>query len=343
MDTLQVPVLGFDIGFGAGKAFTMLQSGSKDKSVFEEHSAVIPFVIATYDGRTLDGMGGAYRIATRPDVLRVDGAQYLVGPGAEKYSATLLEAGDIERLSGPEASLMVYATWAKLFGEQCEVEIEQFVGGLPLAVYQTENTRAIRDAVRNRFVGEHTFRFNDLAYRVKVNKVGVVPQALGAIADYTQVDGAAEVMAQRDMIGVVSLGNRTIDMALLQGTEILPVGTAGEPLGVRTLLEQVQSHMPGYSLSELDQRLRAGKLACTEEKALWLRQVADMVNRRWGTVKERLGRVVLVGGGVYLLPNREGTKNVASIGLSAAVTHIPDDPVLSVARGLFKIGSGKAK
>ncbi len=341
----EIKVLGMDLGFGAAKAFTVLQKegGATPASI------VLPFVLATYDGRTLDAMGGNFRIATRPDVLKVDGAQYLVGEGSEKYSANLLEAGDMERLSGPEARLMIYATLAKLFGAETEIVIRQMVCGLPIAVYQAENTRQLRESVRNRFVGEHRFVFNEQSYHITIEKVGVVPQALGAVTDYfvdlnnRNIPGREMELAtngQRDLVGVISLGNRTIDMILLQGTEIFPVGTAGEPLGVRTLLEQVQGRMNGYSLGELDQRLRTGKLSCHEERILWQRQVADMVNRRWGNIQGRLGRVVLVGGGVYLLPNREGRPHPGAIGLPE-VTFIPDDPVLSVARGLYKIGFGK--
>jgi len=341
---IDIQTLGMDLGFGAAKAFTVI-----DGPV----SVALPFVLATYDGRTLDAMGANYRVASRPDVLRVDGVQYLVGTGAEKYSATILEAGDMERLTGPESMLMVYATWARLFGaERHEVVVRHMVAGLPVAVYQgdKESTRAIRDKVRSRFAGEHRFSFNEKDYYVRVEKVAVAPQALGAVTDYFvdlnsrnvhNRENEITAIGPRDLVGAISLGNRTIDMVLLQGTEIVPVGTGGEPLGVRTLLEQVQSRMNGYSLGELDYRLRADKLNCTEEKTLWLRQVSDLVNRRWGSIMERLGRVVLVGGGVHLLPNRDGKPNAAAIGLPADVTYIPDDPVGAVARGLFKLGQSK--
>jgi hypothetical protein len=68
-----------------------------------------------------------------------------------------------------------------------------------------------------------------------------------------------------------------------------------------------------------------------------------MVNRYWGNILSRLSRVVLVGGGVHLLPTRDGKPNPAAIGLPAEVTYIPTDPVMAVARGLYKLGQSQTK
>jgi hypothetical protein len=109
----------------------------------------------------------------------------------------------------------------------------------------------------------------------------------------------------------------------------------GNTVGVRRLLELCD---PGrlYSLGEMDARLRAGRLKA-EIKAnlpLWASDVTGDIEDRWGETWKRFSKVLIVGGGALLL--RETL--TAYFGAKA---WIPDEPVLSIARGLYKLNIAK--
>ena len=85
-----------------------------------------------------------------------------------------------------------------------------------------------------------------------------------------------------------------------------------------------------YSLGELDARLRAKRLDVREALPVWEREVVGFIETLWGDTWRRFAAVLIVGGGAQLLkdtlPYRFNGK-----------AFIPDQPVLSIARGLYKL------
>jgi hypothetical protein len=86
-----------------------------------------------------------------------------------------------------------------------------------------------------------------------------------------------------------------------------------------------------YTLAELDERLRAGQL----ELPIWQSEVVGFIEAHWGKLTARFARIIAVGGGILLLGNY----------LSRRFPNlwIPDEPLLSQARGLYKYALSKER
>ena len=85
-----------------------------------------------------------------------------------------------------------------------------------------------------------------------------------------------------------------------------------------------------YSLGELDSALRAERLEITSALPIWAREVNGEIEKRWGAAIQRFARVIVVGGGALLLKETL-TRRFAGKAI------LPDDPILSIARGLYKL------
>jgi len=105
--------------------------------------------------------------------------------------------------------------------------------------------------------------------------------------------------------------------------------TAGQTVGVRRLLELLNPQN-AYSLGELDSALRAGRLDIATALPVWAREVNGEIEKRWGAAIKRFARVIVVGGGALLLKE-------ALIRQFSGKAALPDEPVLSISRGLYKL------
>ncbi len=83
-------------------------------------------------------------------------------------------------------------------------------------------------------------------------------------------------------------------------------------------------------MGELDSALRAGNLDISGALSVWARQVNGWIEKRWGAAARRFSRVLVVGGGALLLKE-------ALTRQFAGKAVVLDDPVLSIARGLYKL------
>ena len=81
-------------------------------------------------------------------------------------------------------------------------------------------------------------------------------------------------------------------------------------------------------MGELDGRLRAGALDTRATLPIWGREVSGAIEHTWGRSWRRFARVIVVGGGALLLNGQLAF---------AANAAVPDDPILSIARGLYKM------
>jgi glutathione peroxidase-family protein len=63
---------------------------------------------------------------------------------------------------------------------------------------------------------------------------------------------------------------------------------------------------------------------------VWAREVNGEIEKRWGMAFKRFSRVIVVGGGALLL-NEYLTHQFNGKAV------LPDNPVLSIARGLYKL------
>jgi hypothetical protein len=133
-------------------------------------------------------------------------------------------------------------------------------------------------------------------------------------------------------IAVISVGFNTIEMVVLRDNQAVSRFIAGEKLGVRRFLELANESRRGlFSLGELDIRLRAGALDEPAALSKWSAQVHGHIERTWSDAAQRFDHVIAVGGGSLLL--RQALTDLFGNRLIES-----DEPVLSVARGLYKFG-----
>jgi hypothetical protein len=111
--------------------------------------------------------------------------------------------------------------------------------------------------------------------------------------------------------------------------------TGGGTIGVRRLLE-LTNHEGLYSLGELDEKLRSGSLDIREAVPVWQSEVTGFIEKNWGASYRRFSTVVVAGGGAKIL--RDGL-----LSRFKDKAFIPDDPVISTARGLYKFTLMRAK
>ena len=125
----------------------------------------------------------------------------------------------------------------------------------------------------------------------------------------------------------------TLEILVVRNKAVVPGMTGGSTTGVRRLLEIV--NRDEYTLGELDSLLRAGQLDVRQGLPVWGREVTGRIERVWGSRWTRFAQIIAVGGGAVLLQD-----------ILAQYFHgklyLPDDPVMAVARGLYKLAQFQA-
>lgn len=295
----------------------------------------VPAILAVDEGHTLARMVG---LAQRKPPLRIrtDNGSFFVGSGAHEWGRPLSEDLDHDRFAGsPELRAMLaagftgYAQTYETLADPLAVYL-----GLPLEAL-SEEAGAVADGVRRWLVGAHAWLADARPLSVTVETVKITSQAAGALFDYLLDDTGAFIPARKahfdKEIGVISVGMNTVELLVTRSGAPQDRFTAGRTAGVRRLLDLVN---PGglYSLGELDTQLRAGKLDTAAALPVWERELISFIERRWGNAYKRFAAVIVVGGGALLLRS-------SLLARFNAKAYMPDDPVLSTARGLYKLAA----
>ena len=275
-------------------------------------------------------------LSTRKPPLRIsyEGRAFYVDAGAHDAGRPV-ESLDYERLTGAPEMIALWrgalTRYAQRFGPI--VAPLRLTVGLPTETLTGDEAIANIAAVNRWLKGTHTWRADDQEYSVHVSEVKITSQAAAACFDFL-LDEQGQFVAERKAyfkqeIGVISLGFNTLELLLVRDKAAVQRFTAGATVGVRRLLEIVNSERL-YSLGELDTLLRAGRLEVASALPIWEREVTGVIENRWGNLWRRFAVIVLVGGGAILLreslPYRFNGKAV-----------VPDDPVMALARGLYKL------
>lgn len=325
-------ILGLDLGMGACKIY-----GAAGGIQLPSHVSIA-------DGRIVGNLAGM-KAAAPPTKITVDGRGYYVGENAHEWGRPI-ESVDYERLNGaPEMRAIVYAAimrYAKkanhLIGEQ---PLMLWVG-MPLEPLtgNKEIVQATINAVRGWLRGDHQFEYADadvadLPIAFHVDQVKITSQPTGALFDYLLSDDGKFIAERRghlkEEVGIISVGFNTVELLVVQNNAPVQRFTAGTTAGVRRLLDL--SNGDGYySLGELDGKLRSGSLDTKATLPIWGREVTGAIEHTWGRSWRRFARVVVVGGGARILNGQ-----LAFAGKAA----VPDDPVLAIARGLYKMAMMK--
>ncbi len=319
--------IGEDLGMGANK----LWGPAGGLQVISQ--------VAISAGGHLGGMAGL-KAKRRPMEVRGDFGTFYIGQGAHEYGRPV-ENLDFDRLTGaPEMRALLYGTLAEyqaLHGA-FDASISLMVG-LPLQMMVGEKAKEFQNGVKSWLKGKHEFKVDGKVHSIEVVQVRMTSQPVGALFDYV-LDETGQIQADRadallDEVGVISVGFNTVELMVVKDQGAVERFTQGNTIGVRRLLE-LMNHAGLFSLGELDERLRAGRMKSQLKSALpiWAREVNGEIEKRWGQSYRRFAKVIVVGGGALILKDAL----TAQFGMKAFV---PNLPVLSIARGLWKLANRK--
>lgn len=310
--------MAIDLGYGAIKVFAPYGGG-----ILPSHVAV--------DGREHVHRGWTERRSARPLEVRIDAGNFYVGDGAHDWG-TPVENLDFDRFLGtPEMKALLYGAFT-LFG--CAEQALDLVVGMPLE-FLTGPEDVIRGKVKQvkRWLrGEHVWDSEDATCHQVVASVAIASQADGTLFDYF-LDSTGQMVPERlgqfkAEIGIMNVGMNTVDLLVVQEGRTRQRFTAGNTVGVRRLLELCNAQQL-YTIGELDRMLRGGDLDTRAAMEVWAREVLGFIEHQWGKAFKRFGRVVCAGGGSILLRDELVRRFGGKV-------FVPDDPVMTVARGLFR-------
>jgi hypothetical protein len=321
--------IGEDLGMGANKLYGAaggLQTLSQ---------------IAISTGRHLNmGSISGLRHKKRPVEITTQHGAYYVGENAHDYGRAV-EYVDFERLTGtPDMLALFYGSltqYTKAYGPFDDPLT--LTVGLPISMMNGSEARNNAAAVKKWMMGQHTWQADGHEHTATVAEVRPLPQAIGALFDYV-LDETGSFIKERSgllnqEVGVVSIGFNTIELLVIRDRAPVENFTAGRTLGVRRLLELVNRD-EAYTLGELDTLLRTGRLDYKDALPVWAREVTGEINRQWGRALPRFAHILFVGGGALLIREQISERFNGKV-------IIPDDPVLSIARGLYKVAAMKGK
>ena len=308
--------LSFDPGYGNIK-------------VFGPHgSLLMQSAVAVATAERMQRMVGL-RMARPPLRVATSAGAFYVGEGAHDWGRPV-ENLDFDRLNGSPEMLALFLGAMTHYG--VPEEPISLIAGLPVIALMGEQASIVRKEVREFLAGEHIWTANGKDRRLTIENVLITSQPVGAMFDYLLTEegkmAADRQRVFRGEIGILGIGMNTLDLLVVRNGKPVQRFTAGETLGVRRLLELL-NHDGLYSLAELSARLRAQALNTADALPLWQSEVLGYVERQWGSSFGRFGRIVMVGGGTMLLRDMllKRFKDKA---------HIPDDPIIATARGLYK-------
>jgi hypothetical protein len=281
--------------------------------------------------RAVSAMAGL-RVSKPPLKITVDGRSFFVGPRAHDWGRPV-ENLDPERLTGsPELQALLYGA---MFKANLPQEPITLMVGLPVDALTGTDAKRTVQAVKDFFRGKHDWQANDQPCHMEVVDVRATSQPAAGLFDYL-LDDEGRFIPERKAhdfpaeLGILNIGMNTMDLLVVRGGVVVQKFTAGETLGVRRLLEMINRD-GAYSLAELDEQLRAGRLDIAAFLPVYEREALGFVERQWGKTFTRFRRVITIGGGVLLLGN-------ALLRRFGGRIHVSDDPVLATARGLYKFG-----
>ncbi len=318
-------ILGFDPGMGAIK----LYSGGG--------SVELPSQVAVSAGPRLMVAAGLRLSRKHVTEVEIPQGKFLVGSGAHNHGQPV-ENLDYDRLTGsPEMHALFYGALSQY--QDLPDSLDTVVVGLPLETLSGEDARRNASAVRRWLKGKHTWTVDGEPREVEIKDVMITPQPVGALFDYVLDEDANFVPGRKKAllaeVGVVSIGFNTIELLVIRNRTPADRLTAGRTLGVRRLLELADGEGV-YTLGELDDLLRRGRLDIRNALSVWEREVMGAIEKKWARAYRKFEKVIIVGGGAVLLQN-------ALMNRFGGKAFVPENPVIATARGLYKIGAMKAR
>jgi len=304
---------------------------------------ILPSIAALAQGDEIRRVTGLH--TTKPPLkIYANGTTFYIGDNAHDWGRPVENLDDSRFITGsPETVALTYGALTT-YAQQCDAynlmddEIT-VTAGLPQSTLTgdaaAETARGIRSWLRQ----HHDWAADMEPWGCTIADVSITSQAAGALFDFFLDDTGDFITDHKPEfakeIAVLSVGMNTLEMLVTESGTIKQRFTDSETLGVRRLLELCDPQEL-YSRGELDSALRSGALDYKDHLPVWAAEISGRLEQRWGRALRRFRRVIVVGGGAMLL-NGELTGRFAGRG------HVPDDPIISVARGLYKIALMRSK
>lgn len=257
-----------------------------------------------------------------------------VGDTAAQFGS-VIDNLDHDRQTGtPEMKAVLYAALTRYQQEHGPLTAPIRMGvALPNQFITGDQAEANKTLVRSWMTGTHSWSADGQPYHAHILDVRPTSQAACAMFDYLLTDDGEWLAARKGAflkeIGVISIGFDTVELMVVNNKAVVPAFTGGDKIGARELL---RLHDPRslYAMSELEPQLRAGALDVSEQLPVWERKIMGFVDAKWRTTWRRFAAIVIVGGGAILLKDTLPSK-------FAGKAVVPEQPVLAVARGLYKL------
>jgi len=279
------------------------------------------------------GMAGiGMKTASQAETIRIGWNTFAVGEGAWNWGEPLTNR-DYSALTSIERMALVFAAIARIL-EPGEYEAEGMVIGLPVNLLMDETQgQAIMGGLKA-YKGLHEFSTAKGQYKLSIQKLKALAQPVGAYADWL-LDDELRIRknGRQAEVAILDVGMNTLDLYVVQDGKVLPRFIGGAKVGVRRLLEILNSN--GHDPEELDAQLRSGRLKPSKEQLeSWLSEVLAAIERTWPSLR-RFTTVIPAGGGAVLLGD---LLRLALITKGAAVNW-PEDPAITNVNGLWKWGA----
>mgnify|MGYP001502004631 CR=1 FL=1 len=314
-------LVGIDLGFGNSKI-----RDERGQTVYASHIARPGTDYRTDEGKK-DGT---------TCLVEFDDKRFVVGHDAPIFGDSL-PGLDTERILGSDE--ICAATYAALgahmtqYGRWRDREGLTVYAGIPASLMIGDDKDANVAAVKGWLTRKHSWLHDGREMNVVVENVVIISQAAGAFGDmaYT-LDGKQTKDAQyvESGFGVISIGYNTVETSGgIDGKPIRPM-IGSKRMGVSKLLSEYDRDGK-TELSALDRKLRQNQLNGHLPSAIntWAEAIVGHVAEKWEKHLSQIGRIVLVGGGARyaepFLRRRFGEK-----------IWIPDEPIVAIARGLYK-------
>jgi hypothetical protein len=280
-----------------------------------------------------------------PMRVMINGNRFYVGLGAHDHGRPIENLDDERFGHSPDNSALRYGAFSRYIQnyDPPEGSIESVVG-LPQATFTLDASKQIVSNIKAAMSGHHCWQVENgvartRSHEIEVGRVTVTSQAAGALFDYL-LDKEGTFLPERKAafkkeIGVISIGMSTLELLVLRDGAPVDRFKTSETAGVRRLIELVD---PAglYSRGELDARLRAGTLDYENALPIWAAEINGHIERLWGRAFRRFATTIVVGGGALLLRDTLLSRFNGKVS-------VPNDPVMAVARGLFRMGLMRAK
>ncbi|MBK9497302.1 MAG: ParM/StbA family protein [Xanthomonadales bacterium] len=332
--TLETILLGNDNGFGNTRLF-----GAQGPVALQS-------LVATNGTQSISlwATGGLKRAGQgrdKPLLIKTD-TEFYVGAGAHALGRPV-ENLQLERMVGPESKALLYGTLSLYFASKPKPRAPvKIVTALPIALAQGEQGDGLRDQLRAMLVGKHAWSTDpgsdergERDYKMTIDDVVLTSQPAGAMFDYLlNADGSIspekKALRKSGAFGVMSIGFNTVELMVVADGQMLAKHVAGDSSGARRVF-QLLNQDGAYSLGELDSRYRAGLLDISDVLPIWSGEVFGLVDKYWDKmILRRMSTVFVVGGGAKMLAGPLLKKFQSKL-------VIPDDPIMSIARGCYRL------